>query len=142
MLDTDDPIKGQLLQKSARHREQLEDEVKLISERTEKIIINALVIGGALAATYFLVSRFSGSKSKTKRKTKKIKLIRAEDSGQETLVAATATPEPAEPGIVSQITAALASQATVFLLALAKEKLAEFLASQAGPKEDKENEHP
>jgi len=48
-----------LLQKSARHREQLEDEVKLISERTEKIIINALVIGGALAATYFLVSRFS-----------------------------------------------------------------------------------
>ena len=47
LLETDDPIKGQLLQRSAKHREQLEEDARLISEKTEKMLTNALVIGGA-----------------------------------------------------------------------------------------------
>jgi hypothetical protein len=140
LLDSDDPIKGQLLRKSAHHREQMEEDVKLISERTEKIITNALIIGGALAAAYFVVSRFSSSKSKTKSKgkIKKVRLVKDEANVEEEAVL---TEEPREPGVITQIGTALASQATIFLLSLAKEKLSEFMQAQTPKKED-QNDHP
>jgi hypothetical protein len=137
LLETDDPVKGQLLKKSARHREQLEDDARMISERTEKIITNAIIIGGALAVTYFLVSRFSGSKQKKKGKAARIKLVQ---EGRSEEVASAIATEPEPPGMVSQITTALASQATVFLLGLAKEKLGEFLQSQQAEKKPRSNE--
>jgi hypothetical protein len=130
MLGTDDPVKGQLMKKSALHREQLEEEVRSISEQTEKMITNAVIIGGALAVTYFLVSRFSGSKSKKKSKAARIKLVQSSEKEPETIVHA----EPSQPGVVSQIGTALVSQATVFLLGLAQEKLAEFLQAQSEKK--------
>jgi hypothetical protein len=136
LLDSDDPVKGQLLRQSAHHREQLEEDVKLISERTEKIITNALIIGGALAATYFIVSRFSGSKSK--KKLKKVRMVREENNADEVVVEAS---EPEVPGVISQIGSALASQATVLLLSLAKEKLGEFMQSQAAKKEKGNDNH-
>ena len=135
--DSDDPIKGQLLRKSAHHREQMEEDVKLISERTEKIITNALIIGGALAATYFIVSRFSGSKSK-KSKLKKVRLVKEEDSADQVVVEAA---EPEVPGVIAQIGTALASQATVFLLNIAKEKLDEFMQSQGAKKDSTNDNH-
>jgi hypothetical protein len=137
LLDSDDPVKGQLLRKSAQHREQLEEDARLISERTEKIITNALIIGGALAATYFIVSRFSGSKSK-KSKLKKVRLVKEENNADEVVVE-TATPE--EPGVIAQIGTALANQATVFLLTLAKEKLGEFMQAQTGKKDNNNDNH-
>lgn len=136
LLDSDDPVKGQLLRKSAHHREQIEEDVKLISERTEKIITNALIIGGALAATYFVLSSFSGSKKK-KSRLKKVRLVKEEDNADQVVVEAA---EPEAPGIVSQIGSALASQATVFLLTLAKEKLSEFM--QAQNEKAKPNDNP
>jgi hypothetical protein len=136
LLDSDDPVKGQLLRKSAQHREQLEEDVKLISERTEKIIINALIIGGALAATYFVVSRFSKSKSK-KSKLKKVRLVKEENNADEVLVETT---QPEVPGVFNQIGSALASQATVLLLSFAKEKLDEFMQSQS-LKKDSSNDN-
>lgn len=130
--------RDRLLQKSSLHREQLEEDVRMISEKTERILINAAVIGGALAVTYFLVSRFSGSKGKPKGKTKKIKLIQATtgDAGKEEVEYRT---EPQEPGMLAQIGTALATQASAFLLALAKEKLTEFLASAKEAQEEKDN---
>jgi hypothetical protein len=136
LLDSDDPVKGQLLRKSAQHREQLEEDARLISERTEKIITNALIIGGALAATYFIVSRFSGSKPK-KSKLKKVRLVKEEDNADEVVVEAAASEEP---GVIAQIGTALANQATVFLLSLAKEKLSEFMQAQTG-KKDTNDDH-
>jgi hypothetical protein len=135
LMDTDDPVKGKLLRKSEHHREQLQDDVKLISEKTEKIITNALVIGAALAATYVLINAFSGSKSKKKKgKVAKIKLVQGDKDDVATV------PQEEDvavvPGIVSQIGTALASQATVMLLSFAKEKLSEYLQSQAAKKED------
>lgn len=133
LLETDDPIKSQLLKKSAQHREELEQDVQLISERTQKVITNALVIGGALALTYFVVSRFSGSGKKSKSKTRKIKVVNAAPVSEAEVESAV----PSAPGFVSQIGTALASQASVFLLSLAKEKLAEYLESQSAKKEQK-----
>ena len=132
LLEADDPIKSQLLKKSAQHREELEHDVQLISERTQRVITNALVIGGALALTYFVVSRFSGSGKKRKSKSRKIKVVNAAPVSETEVESA-----PAAPGFVSQIGTALASQASVFLLSLAKEKLSEYLASQAEKKETK-----
>jgi len=132
-LETDNPEKGQLLQRSAHHRELLEEEVKLITERSEKIITNALIIGGALALTYFVVSSLSGSGKKRKSSSKKIKLVTAADAEEDTNAGIT---EPQEAGFVSQIGSVLMAQATGLLLSIAREKLVEFLQSQAAKKDN------
>jgi hypothetical protein len=124
LLESDDP-KSKLLKKTALQRQALEDEARLLSERTEKTITTALIIGGALLTTYFLVRQFSGSDNKPKSKAKKLKIVTQNDDSDHTI-----EPETHVPGVVAQIGTALASQATVFLLTLAKEKLFEFLESQ------------
>jgi hypothetical protein len=115
--------KNRLVVKSAKHKQELEDEVKLISANTEKLVKNALIIGGTLIATYFIVRRFSGSKAKKRAKTKKEKFTAERVEQAE----ASADEDTSSPGIVSQIGSALAAQATVFLLDLAKDKLSEFV---------------
>lgn len=129
---SDNPEKGELLQKSAHHRQLLEDEVKLISERSEKILTNALVIGGALAVTYFLVSGLSGKTGKKRGKARKIKLV--ESKGDSAASPDETEDEEHEAGFVSQIGAVIAAQATTFLLSIAREKIVEFLESQAAKK--------
>lgn len=136
-LETDNPEKGQLLQRSAHHQRLLEEEVKFISERSEKIITNALIIGGALALTYFLVSGLSGSSEKKKSRAKKVKLVTTPDESDSRI---DELDEPAEAGMISQIGSVLVAQATGFLLSIAREKLVEYLHSQ-GVKKDNRNEH-
>jgi hypothetical protein len=137
LTESNDP-KEELRKKSERHRQELEEEVKLISERTEKIITNALIIGGTLAAAYFIMRQFSGSSSKKRKHVvPKIKLVKASEESSESEI----IEEPSAPGIISQIGTTLASQATVFLLSIAKEKLMEYLESQF-EKKDKNNERP
>lgn len=136
-LESDNPDKGQLLQRSAHHRELLEEEVKLITERSEKIITNALIIGGALALTYFLVSSVSGISNKERPRPKKIRLVETKEGN----VVPEAAAPAAEAGIVSHIGSVLVAQATGFLLSIAREKLVEFVQSQAVKKENT-NEHP
>ena len=131
-LETDNPEKGQLLEKSAHHRELLEEEVKLITEKSEKIITNALIIGGALAVTYLLVSSVSGWDKKEKSKSRKIKLVAGTAHDEEVHPIS----EPQEPGIVSQLGTVLAAQATGFLLSIAREKLVGLLQSQVTKKHD------
>ena len=132
-LETDNPEKGQLLHKSAHHQKLLEDEVRLISERSEKIVTNALIIGGALALTYFLVSGLSGSSEKKKAKRRTIKLV----GDTETAEAATEhSYEPAEAGVIAQIGSVLVAQATGYLLSIAREKLVEYLQSQSIKKDN------
>ena len=136
LMESND-AKNRLVIKSAKHKQELEDEVRLISASTEKIITNTLIIGGTLAVTYFLIRRFTGTKSKKKSKTKKEKFVRESDdkiesdSGEDT---------SASPGIVSQIGSALAAQATVFLLDLAKDKLTEFVKTHFDKKAETTNE--
>ncbi|MBT1690667.1 hypothetical protein [Dawidia soli] len=135
LLESND-MKSELLKKSAKHRAQLEEEVKLISERTSKAVINALVVGGALAVSYWLVRQLAGGgKGKSKRRkvvhAKPVRVIQSDGHEAEEV-----SYEPAVPNIVTQIGTALASQATVFLLGLAKEKLTEYLQSSAEDKKE------
>ena len=132
---SNDP-KEELLKKSERYRQELKDEVRMISDRTETIVKNALIIGGTLAAAYFLMRQLSGSSPRRKKKvaTPKIKIVKATEGNEETET----IEEPSAPGVVSQIGTALASQATVFLLSLAKEKLMQYLESQFEKKDKKQ----
>lgn len=131
--ETDNPEKGQLLQRSAHHRDLLEEEVKLITEKSEKIITNALIIGGALAVTYLLVTSLSGSSKKKKRSGATLKLVEPRPNRE-------TDPDidegPMQAGVMSQIGSVLVAQATGFLLSIAREKLVEFLQSQAVKKDD------
>ncbi|MCS6973127.1 MAG: hypothetical protein N2044_02320 [Cyclobacteriaceae bacterium] len=125
----DNPEKMRLQRKAAAQREELETEFEELTVRTEKILTNALIIGGALALAYLVVRQFTGGTSKKKEKNKNI-----QGSG-------TAEPEPEEGGsplssILTQVGTVLATQATVFLLSLAKEKLTAYLRESANPKPD------
>jgi len=136
LMESND-AKDRLVIKSAQHKQQLEDEVRLISANTEKIVRNALIVGGTLAVTYFLVRRFTGDKSKRKSKIKREKFVHENDNKIETPSQDDTTPSP---GIVSQIGSALAAQATVFLLDLAKDKLSEFVKTHFDKKAETTNE--
>ena len=120
LLETQSPERRKLLETSERHKRELEKEMKGVSEKTEKAITNALIIGGSLALTYFVVSQLTKSK---KTKSKKVKTASLPDE-EETVES------QAAPSLVSQIGEKLISQASIILLDMAKEKLSEYLTKR------------
>ncbi len=123
LYESDD--KNQLLKKSKLQRGALKEEVRLISARTQKMLTNALIIGGSFAVTYLVIRQFGSSKTKDKRRSKKTRYV------AQPTIEPVAIHKPQAPGIVSQLGATLVSQATVFLLDIAKGKLSEFLQTQS-----------
>jgi len=133
LLESQDPRKKKLIETSDRYKHELEREVKAITEKTERTMKNALIIGGSLALTYFLVSQLSSSSPK-KKKRKKIKVVQpvvdTEEEEEESDTASFGVP-----AILSQVGTQVLSQASYLLLELAKEKLMEYLQSR-NKKED------
>jgi FtsZ-interacting cell division protein ZipA len=129
--ETDDPIKSQLLNKVTHQQEELKHEVQEITERTQKIFTNALIIGGGLALTYLLIRGFSDSKKRKSKKKASAKQTEARIDADEEYE----TPSLAST-VLSRVGTAVATQATVLLLDLAREKLAEYLQAQAQKKTD------
>lgn len=123
LLENPDSEKRKLMEASERYRQEIEDEVYSISNGTERILTNALFIGGALALTYFAVT---GLRSSKKKKSKK----RERDDDDDDIE------ESSEPTIMSQIGEAVITQATMILLEFAKEKLAEYLQRRQPTDED------
>ncbi len=128
LLETQDPEKKKLIEASNRHRLEMERGVKDISDRSEKALKNGLIIGGALALTYVVISQLSSSKSKKK------KIKRAQATTHE--IAATEEDADESPSLLSKIGDKLVSTATVFLLDLAKEKLSDYLLHKKSKDED------
>ena len=126
LLETPDPEKRKLLETSNRHRREMEREIKDISEKSEKILKNALIIGGALALTYIVVNQLSSSKGK-KKKSKKHK-------DDENVV--NEEPVDESPSLLSQMGNKALNMATVLLLDLAKEKLSDYLQHRKSEDED------
>lgn len=127
LLESDDP-KAQLLRQAQQQKQALDNEVKVISDKTEKVIKTALIVGGALVATYLLYQLLSGNDNKKKKK--KVKVVQASD--EEEVV------EEKNSGvsdIFTKIAAMLATQASAFLLSLAKEKIGEYLENKAEKKD-------
>lgn len=119
LLETHDPEKKRLIESSLRHKHEMEREVKDISDRSEKMLKNALIIGGALALTYLVVNQLSSAKSKKKPKKAKSAAIELEEDEEDD-----------SPSMLSQMGDKLVNTATLFLLDLAKEKLSDYLQNR------------
>jgi len=125
LLETQDPEKKKLIETSHRHRQEMERELKDISERSEKILKNALIIGGALAVTYIIVNQLS---SKSKKKKSK----RVEEPAHELVEEV----EDESPSMLAKMGDKAVNIATLFLLDLAKEKLADYLSQRKSKDEN------
>ncbi|NOS93970.1 MAG: hypothetical protein HOP30_18790 [Cyclobacteriaceae bacterium] len=121
LLETQDPERRKLLETSDRHKRELEKEVKDMSDKTEKVVKNALIIGGVLAVSYLLISQLGSGKKKKKLKTKSAVVTAADEEEDD---------EPEAPGVFAQIGTKVVDTATLVLLDLAKEALAEFLKNR------------
>ncbi|HCW06964.1 MAG TPA: hypothetical protein DGG95_06325 [Cytophagales bacterium] len=119
LLETQDPERKKLLETSHRHRQEMERELKNISDGTEKILKNALIVGGALALTYVVVSQLSSSKKK-KKKNKPVVITEPKE---------VVTVEEGE-SMLSKMGDKLINAATALLLDLAKDKLTEYLQTR------------
>lgn len=128
LLESDDP-KAQLLRKANQQKEALTSEVKVLSDKTEKAIKTALIVGGALAATYVLYNLLSNGGSKKKKR--KVKLVTASPTDE----AEEEDKDSVMSGVLAKIGTVLASQASVFLLSMAKEKIGEYLENRAEKKD-------
>ncbi len=122
LLETQDPERRKLLETSDRHKRELEKEVKDMSDKTEKVVKNALIIGGVLAVSYLLVSQLGSGKKKKKLKAKPTAAAATVESEYDE--------EPETPGVFAQIGSKVVDTATLVLLDLAKEALTEFLKNR------------
>ena len=126
LLETQDPDRKRLLETSDHHKRAMEKQLNEMTKKTDQMLMNALIIGGSLAATYFIISTLS---SKRKKKKKKIAEAAAAVAG-ESPVQAVEEEDDDEPTLLSKVGTRLIDQATVILLDLAKQKLAEYMASR------------
>lgn len=133
LLETQDPEKRKLIETSERHRHELERELKDISDRGEKTLKNALIIGGVLAVTYFAFTQFS-SRKKKKKAAKATSA--AAPAATSTSAAIQEDDEDDTPSLASAVGDRLLNVATVFLVDLAKEKLSDFLKNKKVPDDD------
>lgn len=127
ILESQDPEKKRLIETSERHKRALEKEVNDLSNRTEKILTNALIIGGALALSYLVVRQLSSrGKSKKQKKHKKVTAtpsqgLTADEDDDE---------ENESPSLLAGIGTKIANQATVILIDIARQKLMDYLESR------------
>ncbi len=124
LLETQDPEKKKLIETSDRYKKELETEVMELTKKTERMLTNALIIGGSLALTYFVISSISKGKKKKKRNKIAKAQQEAEDGVEEVEEA------ESEPSVLGQIGTKVLNQATILLLDIAKEKLFEYLESR------------
>jgi hypothetical protein len=129
LLETTDPEKKRLIEATDRHKYELQREVKAISDKTENAVKNVLIIGGTLVLTYLLVSQLGGGKKKKLKKKKARASEEEEDS--ENLESTHPTPS-----LFSQLGERVISQASIILLDIAKDKLAEYLQNRKSRHED------
>jgi len=133
-LETDDDVKSQLLRKASQHRDELKVEVSELSARTEKVLTNALLVGGALALSYFVVRGITRKKSKRKAKARLKKVDYDKDDEVENEAPSVFST------MLGDIGTSIANQATAILIELAKEKLVEYLESRGQQNEDEDED--
>lgn len=125
LLETQDPEKKKLIEASDRHKRAMEKELTDLTQKTDRVIKNALIIGGSLALTFLVISALS---KKRKKKKKKLALEAAAQPG--------VTPQAAEeeeedgPSVLGTVGTQLLNQASVILLDVARQKLKEYLATR------------
>lgn len=102
---------------SEEHKHAFEEELSEALDKGKRIATSALVIGGGFALSYYLIRKMTGGSSK------KVKKIKGNDSQQEVII-------HKKPSVFSTVGNVVLTEIAVFLLAIAKEKLIEYLENQ------------
>lgn len=130
LLETQDPEKKKLIESSERHKRALKKELSQLSAKKDRMLNNALIIGGTLAFTYFVVN----SITKKTRKKKKLNLAAIKEGDIDNV--GVEAEEEDEPSKLEKAGLHILTLASTMLLGLAREKLSEYLESRK-----KNNEH-
>lgn len=118
LLEKNDPEKMEMVSRVNRKKTELEEKAKALAGQTDKVILNAVAIVGALAITFIIVRNIAGRSSKKSKQEKPDGAASVPDSSG------------TEPSLLTTIGSRIAEGATIFLLGLAKEKLTEYLKSR------------
>jgi len=127
ILESQDPEKKKLIEASERHKRALEKGMTDLGVSTQKVVTNALIIGGVLALSYIVVRSLSSSEEvpKRRKKSKKVTLVQrpvsSDDDDYE---------EAGSQGLLAGIGSRIASEATIMLVNMAREKLMDYLESR------------
>ena len=121
LLENQNPERRKLMEASDRYKRELQNDINEISVKTEKVITNALVIGGTLALTYFIVNQLTSNYKRPRKKKGSVSKEQPAEIEAE---------EIEEPSLLSKLGTKLVDQATILLLDIAKEKLAEYIQSK------------
>lgn len=130
LLETQDPEKKRLIETSDRHKRAMQKEIGDLTLKTDKVLKNALIIGGSLALTFLVISAIGKGR---KKKRKKIAKAQAAIGAAGEPVAPTLEDDEDdddEPSVLNKVGTQLLNQASVILLDLARQKLNEYLASR------------
>ena len=125
LLETQDPEKKRLIETSERHKRELEKEVHEMSDKTERMVKNALIIGGTLAVVYLVVSQLNSSKKKNRKakaNSKPQTETEVDDDDNDS--------SPSQPSFLSQVGERITAQAAAMLMEMAREKLADYLSKR------------
>lgn len=117
ILESADPQQKKLLEEVRRRKEQLDSEAGILARRSEKAIRNALIISGVLLASYLVYRAVS-------RGNKKEKVKESTDQQPEEVKA-----QPG-PSMLSVIGRRIGQVAAIFVLNLARERVAAWLTSK------------
>ncbi len=131
LLETQDPDKKRLIETSDRHKRAMEKEIGDLTEKTDRMLKNALIIGGSLVVTYFVISALS---QKRKKKKKKIANAEAAKTG-EGMDPVVDDEVDDGPSVLGQVGTQLLNQASLVILDIARQKLSEYLATRKKPDE-------
>lgn len=122
LLETADPEKKRLMDEVRKRREQLDAEAGSLARKSSKQLSNALMIAGVLVGSYLIYRAISGSRKAGKNRPD---LSEAEKK--------TTSETAGKSG--NTMGSRLAQLAVVFLLNLARERVAAWLASRKQPHE-------
>ena len=121
LLETQNPEKKRLIETSDRHKRELEKEVKSIRNKGERILTNALIVGGTLAIGYVVISQLVAARKKKKAKGNISEGTEPKQAEEEASIV---------PSFLSQLGTKVINQATLILLDIAKDQLMQYLESR------------
>lgn len=121
-----------LLEKSKKYEQDLSEQLTEFSGKAEKIGKNALMIAGGVFLAYQAVRLITGSKKS--RNTKVYKEVEEDENDYDDAPRLIIKREESNHGIIDSIKAEVSS----ILVAIAREKILEFLSQLENEKNDKE----
>lgn len=124
ILEMTDPERKKLLNKVNDKKHDLEVVASALTGNTKKVLLNGLVITGALVVTFFVVRSISASKSKKDKKEGSPLKDQPEEQSKN------------EASFISGLGDRIVEAAVIFLLGLAKERLSEYLESRKNKNEN------